>query len=365
MATEQSRRDTGAIRIGIDGRPLLGARTGIGRYVADLCEELDHQLPEARFFTYVPRLEDISLPSARWHLRAPERLPPKAGGYFWFKFMSRDLVARDRLDWFMATRTLLPRLHGGVRSVSIVYDLNHVVTPASMTLLNRIAHMRYFRGDVLAATKVAAISHGTARRLEEYCGRRCQAIVRPQTSPHFRPAGDATIARVRAQFGLPDRYLLSVATLEPRKNIDSLLEAFERLRARGGLDGYVLALAGGEGWKTGPLARRIAEAAPQVVRLGYVDDEALPALYSGAAAFILPSLYEGFGMPVAEAAACGTPVVCTDIPELREASGGAATHVAPDPDSIAAGILRVLGVPRPLPVRVSEVPDLRALFDLT
>lgn len=360
-----SRDLTGApVRIGIDGRPLLGARTGIGRYVADLCEALDRQCPEATFFAYVPQLQDVALPSPRWHLRAPERLPPKAGGYFWFKFMSRGLVARDQLDWFLATRTLLPCLEAGVRSVSIVYDLNHVVTPESMTLLNRLAHVRYFRKDVLAATKVAAISRGTARRLEEYCGRRCEAIIQPRTSPHFRPADDTAIGRARTRFRLPDRYLLSVGTLEPRKNIDALLEAFQRLRARGELDGYVLALAGSQGWKTGSLARRIAEAAPHVVRLGYVPDEVLPALYSGAAAFILPSLYEGFGMPVAEAAACGTPVVCTDLPELREASRGLATHVAPDPDSIAAGILRVLDVPRPHPVPAPELPDLRPLFDL-
>lgn len=352
------------IRIGVDGRPLLGQRTGIGRYVADLCAELDAQCPEAEFIAYVPRARQVPLPSARWTLRAPAWQPPKAGGYFWFKWLSRALIASDDLDWFFATRTLLPQLGPAVKTVSLVHDLNHVVAPDSMTLLNRLAHARYFRGDVLRATRVATNSAGTARRLEAYCGRRASCIVPPWPPAQFHPAPPDAVARVRESFGLSGPYLLSVATLEPRKNIGALVDAFLALQARGALPGFRLALVGGAGWGTSALARRIEAGLPGVLRLGYVPDEQLPALYSGAAAFVFPSHYEGFGMPVAEALACGTPVVCTDIPELRESSRGMATYVAPEPDAIAAGILSAVAGPRPAAVPGTPPPGLRALFDL-
>ena len=95
------------------------------------------------------------------------------------------------------------------------------------------------------------------------------------------------------------------------------------------------------------MAQRLRRGIPGVVALGYVDDADLPALYSGADAFVLPSLYEGFGIPVAEALACGTRVVASDIPELHESTRGQATFVAPDPASIARGIVEVLDRPRP------------------
>lgn len=356
--------DSRAIRIGVDGRPLLGQPTGIGRYVADLCHELDRQCPEAHFFAYVPQLQDVALPSARWQLRAPARLPPRAGGYFWFKFLSRELIAADDLDWFFATRTLLPRLGPRVRSVSLVHDLNHVIAPASMTLLNRLAHACYFRRDVRRATKVVANSQGTARRLREYCSTPVSRVLPPRPADHFRPAASGDVERMREVLGLRGPYLLSVATLEPRKNIGSLVDAFVDLRTQGALQDHALALVGASGWGTSSLARRIDAGIPGVVRLGYVPDALLPALYTGAEAFVFPSHYEGFGIPVAEALACGTPVVCTDLPELREASGNAATYVAPDPGSIAQGILAALAGGRPDPPPAAAPAGIRDIFDL-
>lgn len=333
--------------IGIDARPLTGQLTGIGRYVFELCHAMDKALPDASFYAYTPYLPSVELPSTRWLVRRPVRVPAHLGGYFWFKFLSPPLIARDRLDWFFGTRTLLPRLVPGVRTISLVHDLNHLIAPRTMTPLNRLAHALFFRRDVLRATRVIANSHGTAGRLAGYCGRQADLVVPPGAAPHFVVPAGGEAARVRSHFDLQGPYLLSVATLEPRKNIAMLVEAFLALRDAGELPGYTLALAGGGGWRQGELADRLRRGIPGVRHLGYVDDTDLPGLYAGADAFVFPSLYEGYGIPVVEALACGTRVVATDIPELREAAQGRSVLVAPDVASIARGIIEALARPRP------------------
>jgi glycosyltransferase involved in cell wall biosynthesis len=132
-----------------------------------------------------------------------------------------------------------------------------------------------------------------------------------------------------------------VATHEPRKNLVRLLDAFEQMQAGGELQGYRLVLVGGSGWKNGELDARI-KASPAVVRTGYVDDAALPALYAHAEALVFASTYEGFGMPVLEARLCGTRIVTTDIPELREAGGDDAVYVQPSTEGIRNGIRQVV-----------------------
>lgn len=349
--------------IGIDARPLTGQLTGIGRYVLELCQALDTGLPHARFFAYSPYPLSVSLPSSRWTTRLPERAPTLMGGYFWFKLLSPRLIARDRLDWFFGTRTLLPRLAPGVRTVSLAHDLNHLVVPRTMTPLNRLAHALYFRRDVRRATHVAANSEGTAGRLERYTDRKVDVVVAPGVAPQFIDFIDANeIARVRSVFGLDGPYLLSVATFEPRKNIGALIDAFLALKAEGQLRDHTLVLAGAGGWGQSALARRLEQGIPGIRRLGFVDDADLPSLYAGAEAFVFPSIYEGYGMPVSEALACRTRVVATDIPELREAAHGRAVLVAPDTAAIARGIEHALLLPRPTPLPRDYNADSKRAF---
>jgi glycosyltransferase involved in cell wall biosynthesis len=153
----------------------------------------------------------------------------------------------------------------------------------------------------------------------------------------FNRAATEAVPAMRARLGLPERYILFVGSLDPRKNLRGLLQAWEQISTR--LDcPLVICGASSHVFRSAGIDR-LPES---VVLSGYVADEDLPALYAGASLFVYPSLYEGFGLPVIEAMACGTPVVCSSTTALGEVAGDAACLVDPaEPESIAAGILRV------------------------
>src|SRR4029077_11293484 len=153
-----------------------------------------------------------------------------------------------------------------------------------------------------------------------------------------------------SRLGVKRPYLLSVATPEPRKNLDAVLRAYIELKRDGKLSEHQLVLAGPTGWKNRGLKQRLDEARPYgLVLAGYVPDESMPMLYAGADALVFPSLYEGFGMPVLEARACGARVVTTDIPELREAGDEYAIYVQPTLDGVKTGIMKAVGLPKAAP----------------
>lgn len=333
------------LRVGIDGRALQGKLTGVGQYVKNLLLRLPAHLPEAEFFIYTSRtLEHFQEPG--FHIREEQNpLLRKLPAVGWLKLAAAPHIQRDRLDVFWGPVSFLPPLK--VPSLVMVHDLNYRLVPETMTRTHQLAHDLWFVQDVKRATRVFTNSMGTRDRLQHVTGRKADAVIHPAADQlKFQPSD---LERVRTKYQLNTPYLLAVATWEPRKNLELLIQTHLQMKTEGLLPEHQLVLVGGRGWKDERLAALVEEAKNQLRPLGYVPDEDLPALYAASELFVFPSRYEGFGMPVLEARHCGTRVVTSDIPELREAGGADAIYVEPQPQALQQGILQALQRPRPAP----------------
>ena len=233
-------------------------------------------------------------------------------------------------------------------AVVTVHDLTALLFPESHTWKVRWSLLPFLRRSLEQARVVVVPSRATAADLAfhfpESAGK--IRVVPEGADPEFRPGAAAEIAATRAELGAPDGYLFSAGTLEPRKNLGALLTAWAELR-RDDETTPPLVLAGGYGWGSRPLLRRIEALAPLgLTYLGRVERPRLVRLFQAARAFVYPSLYEGFGLPPLEAMACGVPVVTSDVSSLPEVVGDAGLTVDPrDPGALAAALRRLLADP--------------------
>lgn len=333
------------MRLGVDGTPLIGKRTGIGKWTSFLVRELPAHIPglEIVLYTRPGRQPDLPPAMERYSLRCGsgfQMLP----SYFWMKWRANALLMHDNIDVFWATRTLYPAgLERRMPVVSTIHDLNSVFYPNTMPFANLLAHKLWFSSDLLKSDRIVANSLGTSEKLLGWLGRGADAIVRPGVSDQYVPQPQDTVAKSILKYGITTPYLLFVGTLEPRKNLANLLVALEAINADLSTP-LSLVLIGQRGWRNRALISRLDRGIPHVKELGFVPDEELPGLYTGATALMMPSVYEGYGMPAAEAAACGTWVVATDIPELREAAGCSGIYIEPSVPGIISGIRKVLAI---------------------
>jgi glycosyltransferase involved in cell wall biosynthesis len=227
--------------------------------------------------------------------------------------------------------------------VVTVHDLSFLRHPHLFRPANRLYLSTMARVSARRARRVIAVSAHAARETVQLLGVRREKIdvIYHGVDPTFRPLKEEQVADFRARKGLPARFVLFVGTLEPRKNVLSLVEAFARLAE----PDVALVLAGGRGWYYEEIFERIEQLGlhERVVLPGYVPYEELALWYNAAAVFAYPSLYEGFGMPVTEAQACGTPVLTSNVTSLPEAAGDGALQVDPhDVEEIAQGLRRLL-----------------------
>jgi glycosyltransferase involved in cell wall biosynthesis len=335
-----------SLRIGIDGR-ILGSRAkGIARYIWELCKGLDTVLPGAEFFIYSRDPIGLRPISSRWHQRSESDYARRMPKSFWAVTRPGFMARHDRVDVFWGGTGLLPLIGLSARSVLSVHDLVYKLNPESMSWRARWTMRLFFKASLSRADVVLTNSQGTADRLAKTLGYRAAATVIPGLSPQFTPKSESCVTAVLARHNLQRPYLLSVGTLEPRKGMDVLLCGFEHLRDRSKLINYTLALAGDRGWGDSALLKQLSQSGPSVRWLGFVNDDELVPLYSGCEAFIFPSKYEGFGMPVLEARACGARVVASNSPELREAGGKDAIYVEPNEAGVASGILAAISSPK-------------------
>jgi glycosyltransferase involved in cell wall biosynthesis len=208
-------------------------------------------------------------------------------------------------------------------------------------MVNRLAYKRWFQDDVNNAARVVVNSRGTALRLQNLLGRSVDAVAVP--GARWNLMRDV-VAHNRL---VAEPYILAVATKEPRKNLSSLIAAFAGLKFAGAVPDHRLVLVGATGW--GRALSLPQGAGEWLLELGYVEDNLMASLYAHAEVFVQPSIYEGFGMPAAEAASFGVRIVATDIPELREAAGPSGIFVDPTVEGLTNGIKTALVAPKPPP----------------
>jgi glycosyltransferase involved in cell wall biosynthesis len=337
----------------LDVSAAVHRRAGLGRYAESLARALvaqspHHpitQLPIALFYNRERGIEPLP---------GLEHLPTRtvALGYKpWRMLVWLGQLARVGFDnllpdaqLFHATEHLLLPLRT-IPTVLTVHDLIFRHLPAHHKPLNRwylnLTLPLYCR----RATHVIAVSACTRRDLiAAYDLPPAKITVIPEAAdPRFCPQPPEMVTAVRARYGLPERYLLFVGTIEPRKNLAQLLTAFEALHAEGLTGGLVI--VGKLGWLYDDFFAALERSPVRdaVLLPGYVPDADLPAVYAGAQALILPSLYEGFGLPVLEAMACGTPVVASCISSIPEVGGEAALYFDPaDTEAMTEAIRRPL-----------------------
>ncbi len=246
---------------------------------------------------------------------------------------------------FHATEHLLPPLRG-IPTVLTVHDLIFRHLPEHHKRLNRWYLNATMPLYCRRAAHIIAVSEATRQDLIAAYGvpQEKITVVLEAADPQFKPQPPERVMHVRGVYGLPETYLLYVGTIEPRKNLTRLLHAWEPLYLA--KEAPPLAIAGKRGWLAEDFYAAL-EASPAregVLFTGFVADDDLPALYSGAMAFVFPSLYEGFGLPPLEALACGAPVLCSNTSSLPEVVGDAALTM--DPTSVEAireGLRRLSG----------------------
>ncbi len=333
----------------LDISAAVHGRAGLGRYAESLAQTLLAREP-GRFALFYNRTPSTHLPPG---LNEVPIRTVRAGYKPWRMAVWLGQWAHlgfDRLlpgaELFHATEHLLMPLRH-TPSVLTIHDLvfrlfPHYHKPLNYAFLNLAMPLFIRRADHLIA-----VSHSTRQdlvRLYDVDPDKI-TVIYEAADPRFRPQPIEEIRHVQRKYSLPERFILSLGTLEPRKNYQRLVEALALLRQKPGAEGWRLVIVGGKGWLYGPFFRRLEELGleHEVILLGHVPNEDLPALYSAATLFVFPSLYEGFGLPPLEAMACGTPVVCSRASSLPEVGGRAARYVNPtSTEEIAQAIHEVL-----------------------
>jgi glycosyltransferase involved in cell wall biosynthesis len=336
--------------IGLDAIPLTEPRAGVGHYTYELARALADASPGDEF--------ELVYPSTRPEvdLEEAESLPPNlkgarvgvgALGRRWWSAGLPRYAARRGYRLFHGTNYDVP-LWGGTTRVLTVHDLSLFTHPETHEPRRVWRARRRLPLMTRAAAAVVTPTEAVRRELCEWLPAHSSKVfaVHEAARECFRPMDGREAAGVLRGLGVGGaEFLLAVGTIEPRKNLSTLVRAFEEVLRERPASGLRLVVAGGRGWLTGPLFELI-ERSPikgRVVLAGYVSDEQLRALYASCAAFVYPSLYEGFGLPPLEAMSCGAPVVAGNTAAVAEVTGGAARLFDPlDADGLARLLLQLL-----------------------
>jgi len=330
------------MRIAIDARLVYYTQAGISQYIKRLVEALARLDDQTEYLILQSRKDRTPLVQRANFKRAPILTPCH---YRLEQWTLRFEVSPYDID-VLHSPDFIPPFRGNFKSVITVHDLAFLLYPHFLTKESA----KYY-GQIDQAVRrtdhIIAVSEATKHDLMQRLGvpENKVTVIYEASSPQYRPLPAAEArAYVRGKFNLEDDYILFVSTIEPRKNVPGLLQAYRQL-----LDSYKvktkLVLAGGRGWLFEEVFATVGRLSltDQVHFLGRVEAEDLPYLYNAARLLVQPSFYEGFGLPPLEAMACGTPVIVSNVSALPEVVGDAGLMVDPQNISeLAVGMYRLL-----------------------
>lgn len=331
------------MHIGIDASRLATtARTGTERYSYEIIgalARLDRRNPYTLYCNGLP----AALPPLGTNVTVRSLPFPR----LWTHLRLGWEMQRHPPDVLFIPAHVVPSIHPP-RTVVTIHDLGYLAFPEAHTRARRLDLHLSTLWSTRTAHHIIAVSQATRNDLiRRYLVPPTKiSVIHHGLSAHFHPPTSHTEHEtVAARYGIHGPYLLSVGTVQPRKNLVRLIDAYAQVVRDNAGDTPHLVLAGKRGWLTESIERRATEhgIAERVHFTGYVDDADLPALLGGAVAFVFPSLYEGFGFPVLEAMACGTPVLTSTTSSLPEVAGDAALLVDPhNTHAIAGGLVQLI-----------------------
>jgi glycosyltransferase involved in cell wall biosynthesis len=321
-------------------------RAGVSNYVEALLMHLGQIDQQNRYSVYTTRglnRDELPLPpnfaikSSRLPTINPRvRIP-------WEQMLAPVLLKAGRADVYHGVLNVAP-LFCPVPSVITIHDLAFISFPQTFRRVNRTYLTWATRVSARRASRILAVSEATKSEIVRLLGIPPERIIvtYDAAESRFSPPDPATLAAFRQRAGLPERFILFISTLEPRKNVPTLLDAYAQIAKR---TDAPLIIGGGKGWLYDEIFAKAEQLnlGDRVRFVGYVPGEDLPLWYAAATVFTMPSLYEGFGMPLLEAMCCGTPVITTTSSSLPEVVGDAGITVPPtDATALGEAILRVL-----------------------
>jgi len=326
------------MRIAIDLTALNAEASGIDRYLLGMVRSLARLERDAEFFLFI-NAEDRSRFAESYRLPAHCHVwrccfRPRIVRLFFQQILLPVLLYALRIDVLHSPTFIMPAWRGRARHILTIHDMSSFVLPHCHPpirrgpLYERIVNASIRRADLVTVPS-SSVKTDILRFVDGVSDERVRVIA-CGIDDAFHPRDPAGTAKVLNRLAIPTPYVLYLGTLDPRKNLPTLLEAFAQLVADGRREHLVL--GGGAGWSQRELASSIADNGleSRVHLPGYIAEADLPFVYAGAALFVYPSLLEGFGFPPLEAMASGVPVIASDTSSLRENLAGAAILVPPN-----------------------------------
>ena len=336
------------MRIAIDLIPIIGKEAGLQRYAQQLVEGIaDFDKKNKYVLLLNEKVYNLLAVRQDNFTNVKVKTPPKIH-FFWEQVYLplHTLFKNFDVLHFPISAPLYFQL-SSTKSIVTVHDLTFILYPKTMTKISRFYWSFFMKRGIKTAKRIIAVSKNTKDDLIKYYNipeEKVKIIPEALTRNFSASLMAGNFQSIKGRYALPEKYLLYVGTLEPRKNIKRLLQAFRKAKNNKKFR-HKLVIVGKKGWLFSEIFETVKNLRLEndVVFAGFVPDEDLPGIYSGAEIFVFPSLYEGFGLPLLEAMSYGVPVLTSNSSSLPEVVGDAGILVNPeDTDDIANGILRLV-----------------------